>query len=176
MSEFYLIGLPRCRSLWFSHLLTYGNSYCYHERLSKRIDMYKPTLPDLDTLGHSNVGSADTCPSRFDNELVQDSPVVVIHRNFDDVTRSIQRNFGYKVAGGHYKKLVLEYELLQQIDAPNIMHVCFNKLDDANIIIDIMDFCGVKTDHNHVGRMMGSKIQVSNRSIKRSGHAFVDKL
>ena len=172
MKNFYIIGMPRCRSLWLAHLLTQGECFCYHERLSGTNHMFTPTLPDGAFAGQTIIGSADTFPGGFNEKLVGDSPVVVIRRHYFDVRESIIKNFHVELTSELDNKLFEQFELLNTIKTKNTMIVDFNDLSKLAVVLDIMKHVGCAVKIPHVSRMMESVITVKNTDISRSNHAF----
>lgn len=168
--NFYLLGMPRCRSLWLSHLLSFGNSYCFHEALSQRDSLLSRRIPNI--FGYENVGSADTCPLTFDHKLVSDSPLVIIDRPLGDIKFSLSKSFNFTQEMDVNRQLEKSYDHLQTIHTDNTMRVEFDKLSDTNVAKTIMEFCGVRPDTHHINKMLGSNIVVTNSSLENSNHYF----
>ena len=176
MKNFYIIGMPRCRSLWFAHLLTVNKVHCFHERLSKRRLWPNPTLPMSMHYKCDVIGSADTYPSGFDAKLVGDAPVVVITRPLNDVLMSLSKNFDLPASHKAYSYIKSEHAVLNSIKTDNMMTVDFSELNCVYKIREICDFIGVTLSLPHIRRYVNSKITVDNKQVMMSKHAFLDNI
>ena len=81
---FYVLAMPRSRTLWLSFLLSDNESDCKHEGLS---DLSCNKLADS---GKKYTGSVDTNPL---NNVIYNGPLIVIKRNIEDVKRSLNKSF-----------------------------------------------------------------------------------
>jgi hypothetical protein len=176
MKNFYIIGMPRCRSLWFAHLLTVNKVHCFHERLSKRRIALNPTLPKRMHYECDVIGSADTYPSGFSAELAGKAPVLVITRPLSDVLMSLSKNFDLPATKKAYDYIKSEHEVLSLIKTDNMMTVGFSELNCVYKIKDIADFLGVNLSMRHIRRYVNSKITVDNKQVMFSNHAFLDMI
>ena len=176
MKNFYIIGMPRCRSLWFAHLLTVNKVHCFHERLSKRRLWPNISLPERMHYECDVIGSADTYPSGFDTKLVGNAPVVVITRPLNDVIESLTRNFDLPATKKAYDYIKSEHEVLKSIKTDNMTTVDFSELNCVYNISYIADFIGVTLSLSHIKRYVNSKITVDNKQVMMSNHAFLDNL
>jgi len=87
---FYVLAMPRSRTLWLSFLLSDDDSYCGHELLT---DFGSKKLEDS---GKKYTGSVDTNPL---NAIEYDGPLVVIKRDIAEVRASLKDNFHVKGMG-----------------------------------------------------------------------------
>lgn len=83
-SYFYVLGIPRSRTLWLSFLLSDEESDCKHEALTEI------SCKKLTDSGKKYTGSVDTNPL---NDINYNGPLVVIKRNIEDVKSSLKSNF-----------------------------------------------------------------------------------
>ncbi len=132
------------------------------------------TLPKIMAGKYWNIGSADTHPLGFNGKIVGDSPLVIIERNFDDIVESLIRNFDLEPSDRNLEFLTSCANHLSEIESPNMMRVKFDDLSTPATVVKIIKFCGGDLDHDHIKRMMGSRIQVLNNKLELSNHAFND--
>ena len=168
MNNFFILGMPRCRSLWLSHMFTYGNSFCFHEQLSMRYSLMKPTLTNIPNMDY--VGSADTYPLLFNKELVGNSPLLLIHRPIDDVKSALNREFGYTKKLDNKHIVDNMYDKLNSIDTSNIMHVNFKDLNDSKTIQNIIRFVGAPISGFHIERTRNSVIRLDTKRDPEYAH------
>lgn len=155
--------MPRSRSLWHSFLFTGTNSYCYHEALPENITGNPRTLPRFE--GVQLVGSSDTSPLAYSEEVVGDSPLILIHRPLDDIKSALAKSHGFKQEQDPTGYLDRSYERLNTIEADNIMHVNFNELDNPKVLNRMLGFTGVSVGAAHIRKLMGSRIVVNNPQL-----------
>ena len=172
--NFFLLGMPRCRSLWLSYLLSFGDSYCFHEALSQRKGLLSPTLPKI--YGYDNVGSADTYPLGYNSNIVGESPLILIDRHIDDIKQSLIASFNYNDTPSNNQTMDDMYKKLKSIKTSNSMRVNFSDMNDIDCIMSIINFCGVRLDLHHIQKLMSSKIIVSNDELTLSNHALNDHI
>lgn len=134
--NFYIIGLPRSRSKWFSELLTYDTSVCYHERLFQKPAFIKQALPNIGGIDY--VGTADTNPLYFDAKLVGDSPTIIVRRNLSASIESYTRTFAPH--SDPTELLTAMKKALTEIEVDNQLVVDFENLNDINVINSIIEF------------------------------------
>lgn len=158
--NFYLLGLPRCRSLWLSFLFTAENSYCHHEALSESLTNTPNVLPDVHNA--QLIGSADTTPLSFSEDVVQDSPLILIHRPLADVKESLRVSHGYHPEHDPQKVIERSYERLNEIETENTMHVDYGALSDPQVLLRMLKFTGVKADDKYIRKLLGSRVVVNH--------------
>lgn len=162
--NYYTIGLPRTRSTWLSVLLSYGDSYCFHEYLSTNSFLVKH-LPKLENI--SNVGSSDTNPMTFNRYVIKDSPVVIINRPVNAVNFSLCNAFGFSdICINHLDDKLND---IIQMDL-NSLVIDFDDMNDINIINSIVQHLNLNIPHHHIVKLMGAKITqpTSNDPLYRS--------
>jgi len=88
MKKFLILSIGRCRTLWFSFLFTTPESYCYHES-------FTPFNAGFIERGDMKyVGSTETTPIYVPKEELEQSTLLVIKRDPDEVKASFARVLG----------------------------------------------------------------------------------
>lgn len=169
MSEFfYVLGLPRSRTLWLSFLLSDHETKCYHERLS---GVASEPLTDEP---FKYVGSVDTNPI---NEIEYNGPLAIIKRDPEDVKKSITDWFGTD------EKFTSDYidmysKALSQKDA---LIIDYKDLDNADVIKKLIKHLkpeSVVTDSN-IEYMINCIIKTKNKDVSgvlEATTSFVDHM
>lgn len=84
MRHFFITGLPRCRSAWFANLLTYGDSFCFHDAWCG-LGSVEAIRPKLENMCRPLVGISDPALLLFWRKMARwypDAKWVVINRNY----------------------------------------------------------------------------------------------
>ncbi len=174
---FYIVGLPRSRTTWLSHLFTTDFSYCFHELLSS----YGNYAGAMQRTFKPFVGSSDTNPVSFLMLPKPNGPVVVIERDKDEAINSFLKWFNPVAAfGGDYantvKRLFSFYlEAMDKIK-PHALVVEYNDLNNNDVVECIWNYCipGIVFDKARGMLFQDTVITVKNkdltRSIKHSAH------
>ena len=122
--NFFITGLPRSRTMWFSEYYAKYGRTCFHE-LSTRIESVEDYQQQLgDNNGNSDWNLINT--ETF--KLYPNAPVVVVLRDPEEVTRSFQRVAGWPYAMT-YVTWDYHYQRLASLNAPNVMHVDYEEID-----------------------------------------------
>lgn len=166
MRSFFAIGMPRCRSLWLSHLFSFGDSYCLHEYLSGTFD--RDSLPEIQ--GMRSVGSCDTYPPGFDKHLVGDSPLLVIHRPLDEVKKALVKSLGLEQTPDTDQILELMYDRLLAIRSPNQLSIQFEDLNKRHKVKEVVEFMGIEVPDIHINKLMTAKIALVPRNRIADSH------
>ena len=88
---FFITGLPRSRTKWFSQYLTrHAETYCFHELLNQcrtKSEFYRA----MELFSGIHVGNSD-CGLAFSDfqEQWPDAPTLIIQRPLDDVVASLE--------------------------------------------------------------------------------------
>jgi len=159
-NNFYILGLPRCRSLWSSFLFTGSNSYCHHEAIHESVT--SSSLRPRPLKDCPLIGSSDTTPLSFDEALVDDSPLILIHRDLSDVKKALKKSHGFTQDMDPTWLLERSHERLNEIETDNTMHVNYGELSDPNVIRRMLSFTGVQSEPTRINKMIGSRIVVNN--------------
>lgn len=92
MKPFFITGLPRCRTAWLANFLTWGDSFCYHEAVTRCA-----TMSDLTTIfrsvpiGTRYVGDADPSLGYVPLAILEEYPdcrIAFIHRPLEESVES----------------------------------------------------------------------------------------
>lgn len=90
-SMFLVLALPRSRTAWLANWLTSGNVYCGHDLLSECAQFGDlPRLVGWRSLWRVHQGSAETAGVLHLDELQAVRRIVCVHREIDDVRRSLR--------------------------------------------------------------------------------------
>lgn len=148
INDFYITGLPRTRTAWFSALFTGHEMYCFHEVLK-----YADEIEDIPSIINGRrefyVGaSGSDFPFYFERVMSSPkAPVVVVERNIYEVRKSLRELFG----DDDYELLLETNEKLEEVkNLPNVLVVDYNDLDNENQIKKIWEHCipGIKFDRD----------------------------
>lgn len=93
MRHVFLTGLPRCRSAWFANLLTYGDSFCFHDAWHG-LDSVEAIRPKLKNMCRPVVGISDPALVLFWRQMAEwypDAKWVVVKRDFLETRLSCAR-------------------------------------------------------------------------------------
>ena len=139
MSPFFITGLPRSRTAWLSNLLTYKDSFCYHEALThcRKVDDLKSIFARHN---ERYVGTADSGIPLFWKQLTvlfPKAPIVVVRRDFGDVCKSVKASIQEDISG----VVLLHQRLEELIDYRKCLEVDYNKLSDPETILKIWRHC-----------------------------------
>jgi len=162
MTDFYTIGLPRSRSIWFSTLLAYGDSTTFHENLSRHSGEIRP---DVSTKYR---GFCDT------NPLIEvdygDSPVLIVKRPVEDVIQSCLDCFDAPVGVTSYYDFLVNYAgmyatALDALKPKNSLIVDYADINDR--AVEICEF--LMPDNaipaEFIKVMTGIRVQTTNREL-----------
>ncbi len=128
--KFWITGLPRCRSAWFANLLTYGDSFCYHDAflgLDKLEDIREKLSKSRPWA--TNIGISDPALVLFWERMVEwypDAKWIVVWRDVD-------MNWPLANHLGSLSELVFVVKPLE---------LDFNSIT-ANTILEVQDYLGV---------------------------------
>lgn len=129
-NTFFVTGLPRSRTAWFSCFLSSDNYFCYHEASARYM------LEDWKAFAEAQeipVGNSDSGLIFVSGEMVHlfpDSPVVVIRRPVEDVHTSLIKTLGFSDLNLLYRQAE-KLDLLEQ--HPNVLSVIYDELDELSV-------------------------------------------
>lgn len=120
MKKFFIVALPRSRTYWLSVFLD-----CVHEGL-----YYYPNYADF--LKSGNRGDSTTTHLLIKDFLKNEEKKVIIHRDIDEVRRSLYGLFG---------NINLDYlsEAQEELAKEDGLHIGYNQIDDR--IEEIWHYC-----------------------------------
>lgn len=91
MKTFFICALPRSRTAWLANLLTYGDSFCFHEP-AVGLDSFSDLRGLFESTGRPVVGSSDCGNAWIVDGLARefpDSRFVVVRRPLEAVRQSM---------------------------------------------------------------------------------------
>lgn len=167
MNNFFILGMPRSRTLWFSKLFNKAGIPCAHEYFSSHNEI--KFMPGVK-------GYSDTNPLMAPD--YGDSPVLIIERNIDDVISSIYNAFdkpdGVNNWGECIGNYMLEYrKALDKIRPKNCMKVAYCDINDK--LAEIWRFLvpDVECEADYLLQYREKIIKTDNRDIQGSlEHTF----
>lgn len=145
MSPFIIYALPRSRTKWLSHFLSYGDWNCSHE-----IAIYMRSLKDVQAFfAQPRVGTVETAAAqgwRIINNLVPGIRQVVIRRPVEDVVRAMLAIDLKGVATYDetrlYKAMAYGDRMLAQVASqPGVLEIPFGALGRGSTCAKIFEFC-----------------------------------
>ena len=140
-NKFFITGLPRSRTAWLSTFFTGNNSFCYHEIL-RVSDGFSDAIKKILNRKEIYVGNSDSSlPLWIDkiDYILQESPIVIIERDENEVINSLTNLFG----NYDWVKLIdLTLENLETIKKRyNYISIDYNELDKQSCLELISNFC-----------------------------------
>jgi hypothetical protein len=142
MNRFYITGLPRSRTAWFSALFSCGDVFCSHEGVS-RYRSPKEYISATEYMPYDYIGDSNTLLVLKYNELVksQDKVVVVLRDINDSVESSMKWLDKQGISDKSLHKVLLEKytEYDKTIRSIYALQVRFEDIDDR--IEEIWDYC-----------------------------------
>jgi hypothetical protein len=172
MSHFIVYGLPRSRTHWLSHFLSYGDHQCRHE-----IAQYMRTADDLRAwLTQENTGTAETAAApawRLIHHYRPDIKAVVVRRPAVEVVASLLRidlaGIGTYDAARLRKGMAYLDRCLDQIERlPSVLTVRFADLAQEETCARLFEHClPYAHDHSWWSFMSGLNLQTNTRALMR---------
>ena len=168
MRPFFILSLPRSRTAWLANLLTFGDSFCFHEPL-----LGVEWIADLHrTFSASNakyVGCADAGASFFVDTIANcfpSAPVVVIRRDVDEVDASCKR-IGLEME--HRTLCVMDNLLNHAARWPRAISVRYSELSFIDSLRTIWNHCAQPGafNENRARSLMGMNIQLTAPELRR---------
>lgn len=159
MNDFFILGLPRSRTMWFSSLFTCDGIFCAHEHFSSH--------KENELLYHVR-GYSDTNPLMAPD--YRDSPLLIIERNIEDVIDSVYKAFDAPKGIKNWRHCIKEYmkvykEALDKISPKNCMRVNFDDIDSK--LGEIWKFLlpDIKSDDDYLQDHKKRIVKTENRDI-----------
>ena len=123
--HFFITGLPRSRTTWFAALLSGKDTFCFHEESVNHftLESYEEALnkEEYEVVGDSN----SMLPLTDINTHFPSSPVLIVHRDIDDVVKSANKHLG----GGSLTKETFN-PLLENLNDIWGFHISFSEIDE----------------------------------------------
>lgn len=150
---FFITGYPRSRTAWLANMLTYANSFCYHDGLGQCVrvsDLAHLFLSASDDLTINRIGNSDSGLSfvwKEVNEYFPEANWIIIRRPKEDCKTSFSNEFVGR-SGGYagirsidassvapvFDQIESNLEaLVSGIPAFRLMQVSYNDLNDQEV-------------------------------------------
>jgi hypothetical protein len=149
MPPFVILGLPRSRTYWLSHYLSYGGWHCGHDELRRC-----RSLDDArEWLARPRTGTAETVGARYWRMLWRIAPetrVVVVRRDPGAVFRSLIR-LPYPMDAAYLaRELRRQDRALDQVAKrwPGALTVTFDDLAQEAVCARVFEHC-LPYSHDH---------------------------
>lgn len=162
MTPFYVLGLPRSRTLWFSQFLSYGGVKCVHEHFTADRD-----AQHIDGIR----GYIDTNPLLARD--YGDSPVLIIERDVESVIDSIYNAFDKPRGVKHFRYAIRKYmaeykKALDSLKPKNCLRIKYNEINHR--ILEIWHFLmpDIRPTYEHFNKYLKKVIKTPNRDIEKS--------
>lgn len=163
MSRFYITGLPRSRTKWFSAFFMSDDIYCHHEALNGCHS--DNDFEDRMSLPFSYVGNSDSS-LLLKPELI-DGPCVVIERNPGDVIASAKRIFG-----DDEKIDEVIFDLYSRVKSVPGLHIAYEDINDR--LDEIWSHCvGIPFSQDRANALVGLNIQSDDFSVDIKSYKFL---
>jgi len=166
---FYVTGLPRTGTTWFSNLLTARKSFCFHEPLvnysSKDFEQYLW----MKTKDYNHVGISDSSLCTYYKKYVKpDEPMLILKRDPNEVIKSLNRQFGFDTSLMMDKMI----EMLDGIEHNNVMYFNHEDLNDSEKIWKACDFLleGSWMDKTRIKFLIETNVQRNEDYIETLRH------
>ncbi len=163
--DFYVIGLPRSRTVWLSHLLTDDNTECLHEYYSSHETRQEPEF------NGKRIGCVDTNP--LSTPDYGDKPVVIVKRDPEEVKRALFKCFDKPDGVDNFEAFISSFvdkykAALSSIKPKNAMYVEFDDLSNIDTLRKLCEFVGVEASDDRLVDMAFTRISTVNRDIETS--------
>lgn len=136
MAKFMILSLPRSRSTWMSHFLSYRGSRCEHDLLvyCGSIFQFEDALSQCD-------GSCETAAMVGWKLIVQRYPhirLVVVKRPLEEVIRSLA-NKGFTIDPAFIEARAHMLDAVSNL--PGVLTFTYEQLQEESVCKEIFEFC-----------------------------------
>lgn len=166
---FLVLSLPRSRSAWLSHFLSYRDWHCGHEQIR-----YMRSFDDAKAwLGQPNTGSCETSAAPFWRLFMKWAPdlkIVTVRRPVEDVMKSLWSAGLQNNIETVRKSMTALDKKLDQIEGrlPNVLSVQYEDLQDEETCASVFEHClPYVHDHDRWAKMDGINIQINFLALTR---------
>ena len=157
---FYILGLPRSRTLWLSYVLSDKDTKCYHEALTCHGSQL------LNEKGYKYVGSVDTNPL---NKFTYNGKLAVIKRDPEDVKKSITEWFTADQFGDNWEIAVNEYvnKYNKALNRHDTFTIDYEDLNDIDKLVELITYLKPETkiDRERLLFLQNTIIKVKNTDL-----------
>lgn len=164
MTPYFITGLPRSRMAWLSNAMTYGDSTCLFEPMSKCKDFPETaTLKEmLASTGTSIAGSSDCTYAVFTDQIIKNFPgakCVVVVRDVRDSIAGMNK-LGFLADTRFYDAAL--GGICAMLRWPQTLRVEYNGLSDPSIGEAIWNHCvpGIPFNRNRWAQLSELNVQV----------------
>jgi hypothetical protein len=169
---FFIAGYPRSRSAWMATLLTWGDSFCFHDGLA---DI--ESLDELDRKFHSvpgNIaGNSDPANLLFHEELKERYPEAIwfyIHRELSAAQTASTVAFGSHAEKINWNAMM---DVLNNDSGYNVSYESLNSIKTLRAIIEIV---GITMPDQRIRELMRLNIQVQPELLKNIPNSTIGKM
>lgn len=162
MNNFFILGLPRSRTMWFSEFFTYDGVTCLHEHLSPYTE---------NKLLEGVRGYADTNPLMTRN--YGDNPVLIIERDKKAIIDSILTSFdppqSIKCWKNTVTNIVTNYQNMLDLVQPKLcMRINFEDINDSLVVISQFLLPDKPVNEKRIEAYQNKIIKTDNRDITKT--------
>jgi len=164
---FLILALPRSRTAWLSHFLTYGPKVCEHDYIINCASIEEFLLAFRQGLA----GSVETGAMLGWKVLRQRMPtarIVLVRRDYQEAARSLANACGEAgvVLPIPYDELATRDSLLDAISQmPGVRQIRYEELSDESTCHWLFEHClELPFDRDHWARLASTNIQIDMRS------------
>lgn len=157
MKTFFICALPRSRTSWLANLLTYDQSFCFHEPLVG-IKSLSELRSKFDSVNRCMVGSSDCGNQYFSDALSKEFPkskFIVIRRPLEECQKEM-------IEIGHPDHGTLEhsdYLLSRVIVNHSPLVIDFYDLSKPETGMEIFDYLHIPFDRDRFDMLVNLDIQ-----------------
>lgn len=172
--RFFITGLPRSRTAWFSVATTTPSSICFHEPTS-RLQSFDELRDFWAPKFGVDIGISDSALAPQIGRILEELKprTLIIERPVDDTIESFRAyaaKTGLHVDEESCRKFArASFEALGKVMAhPLVKTVSFDALDDYAVMLDAMNWLLPGTELPDFRTLMGFNIQVSAAGIEKT--------
>lgn len=169
MKPFFITGLPRSGTAWCANLLSFGESFCFHEGFLE-VDPgdYAGLRKVMESAGTQFVGSSDPMNCLAWRELAKefpDSKWVIVERPLVDAARSASTAFGIDYKTAKEMAHTMARELIELSIHRDCLVVRFSDLFESGK--EILDHCapGLICPENRIKLLSKMNVKLSQESF-----------
>lgn len=172
--NFIIYSLPRSRTAWLSHFLTYKDVTCFHEEIR-----HLRTIEDVKTqLNMPNSGSVETCAApwwRMINKFNPKIKTIVIKRPIEEIVESFLKT-GIKFNLGVLYSTLCKCEakldqIAKRVEGAKVYS--YSSLSDPSICAEIFEYCtGYEFDYARWWKLSEVNIQINLEGLYKYSNAF----
>lgn len=165
---FFVTSYPRSRTAWLATLLTWGDSFCFHDGLAN-IESLDELDEKFDSVPGNIVGNSDPANLLFQEALMErysGAKWIEIIRPIKDCERSWRKLRGPTLDWNDLQRRMMA----AQFD----VHITFDGLNDADTVGRLADYLCISMPRRRIEELMRLNIQilpklaqVSNETVEK---------